>query len=771
MQTRSLVFPLVLLAVVFCVGPGALHADDTVPPTVVGTNPPNGATGVSRALPIVAIIFSEPMNTSANDLASDFPEASPSWSPDKKTLYLTRTDQSSLLEQGYTYSFTLNGMSQNFRDVAGNPLPRTDFSFTVGSDTTVPAVVSTSPANGATGVSRSLAQVSITFSEEMWSGYSITSWDTSFPAYTVSWSQDKKTAYLARNDQQTPLASGGTYTFILNPAGYLNFRDLQYCYLPQTTFSFTTAIDPGVPTVVSTDPANGATGVSRDLATVSITFSEEMNGGVSVTSNFPPVSISWSADKRTVSLTRTDLQTRLIAENTYTFTLNPGGTTSFQDTQGNPLPETRFSFMTAAPDDYELIKVPAAASKGFEWPYYLCIPKALSKNTILLVEPNNTGTSSDDQAVHDAAALSLVSWRADFAVRLGAPLLVPTFPRPINPPAPEPGGIYTQALDRYSLLTDAIVNGGSIERIDLQLIAMIRDAQERLAASGFRVDEKVFMMGFSASGAFTSRFTMLHPEIIQAAAPGSPGGWPLAPVSEWWGGTPLPYPVGIADVQSLTGQPVDLAGVKRVPQYIYVGDQDTNDALDTRGFPQDEKDVICANLNCNSYPYLFNRWPIAEEMYESAGIYNEFVIYPGVTHTITAQMFEDILQFFKKNRPIFADIKANAADGPVTVSTYDTLSISVTLDNMQRGDHADWWLAANTPFGLYFYTFSGWTSNLQPAYQGPLLQCPSFEVVNMPASVLPAGVYTFFFGVDTVMDGSLTMGNAYYDFVRVNVVK
>lgn len=620
------------------------YADDTAAPTVVATNPPNRATGVSRALPIVSITFSEPMHTSGVDLAADF-SASLSWSPDQRTLFLTRSDQPNLLDQGGIYSFILNGLSPNFRDVAGNPLPRSELSFTVGSDTTIPSVVSTSPADGATGVSRDRVQVSITFSEAMGSGHSIT---CNFPAYTVSWSQDRRTAYLARNDQQTPLMSGFEYTFTLNPAGYLNFRDLQYNYLPQTAFSFTAAVDPNAPVVVSTSPADGATGVSRDRAQVSITFSEPMNGGVSYSSNFPLATISWSSDMRTVYLRRTDLQTRLIAENTYTFTLNSGGSTSFRDAEGNPLTETRFSFTTGPPDDYELIKAPAAPSKGFEWPYYLSIPKDLSKQTVILVLPNNTGTVSDDWAVHDAAALSLVKWISDFAVRLDVPLLVPTFPRPINPWIP--GGIYTHALDRESLVTEAVLPEGSIQRVDLQLIAMIGDAQARLAARGFRVDKRVFMMGFSASGAFTSRFTMLHPEIVRAAAPGSPGGWPLAPVSRWWGGTSLRYPVGIADVRSLTGKAVDLAEVKRVPQYIYVGDQDTNDALDTRNFPQSEIDVICDHLNCNPAPYISERWPISEELYRSVGIFNQFVVYPGVAHSITPEMFEDIFQFFMKNR-------------------------------------------------------------------------------------------------------------------------
>jgi hypothetical protein len=123
------------------------------------------------------------------------------------------------------------------------------------------------------------------------------------------------------------------------------------------------------------------------------------------------------------------------------------------------------------------------------------------------------------------------------------------------------------------------------------------------------------------------------------------------------------------------------------------------------------------------------------------------------------------------NPPVNPDIKANGSDGPVGLFPQDTLSITVALDNNGRTDNADWWLAASTPLGLYFYTFSGWTANPQPTYQGPLFNLPLFEVVNMPASVLPAGTHTFFFGVDTVMDGKITMENPYYDFVEVNVVK
>ena len=242
-----------------------------------------------------------------------------------------------------------------------------------------------------------------------------------------------------------------------------------------------------------------------------------------------------------------------------------------------------------------------------------------------------------------------MKWWTDFAIELDVPLLVPTFPRPATPAVP--GGIYTHALDRYSLETDIEIEGHSLQRIDLQLIAMIRDAQERLSAMGFKMDKKVFIKGFSASGAFTSRFAALHPEIVRAAAPGSPGGWPLAPVATWWN-IPLRYPVGVSDVETLTGKPFNLPAFRKVPQYIYVGDYDQNDALDTREFPQAEIDVICSHLDCRPAPYISDRWSISETMYESAGVMNTFAIYPGVAHIISDEMYEDLLKFFEAHKPL-----------------------------------------------------------------------------------------------------------------------
>ncbi len=425
------------------------------------------------------------------------------------------------------------------------------------------------------------------------------------------------------------------------------------------------------PTVVSTYPANGATNVSRSINVISVTFSKAMNtGGVSIgSSGWGSSAWGYGNQDKTFYYTRINDLAKLAAGAAITFTLNGQGTTGFQDTSGNPLQTYTFSFTIG--NDSELQRIDANPGKGFYWPYFLSIPTSVGPSSVLLVEPNNSGTWSDDPAFHETAARNLILSRSDFATDLGVPLLVPTFPRPINPQAPEPGGIYTQALDRYSLYLPSLpVN---LQRIDLQLIAMIKDAKERLAAMGHRMDRKVFFMGFSASGAFVSRFSALHPEIVKAAAPGSPGGWPIAPVGQW-SATTLPYPVGVFDVEQLVGKPFDLETFKKVPKYIYVGDVDTNDALDVRDMPQ-YKNQICALLDCSTRPFISSRWPIAEQMYNSVGASGQFVVYPGVVHTITTRMFDNLHTFFEQNKSPWISNSANAlidfdADGKSDTAVY-----------------------------------------------------------------------------------------------------
>jgi hypothetical protein len=115
------------------------------------------------------------------------------------------------------------------------------------------------------------------------------------------------------------------------------------------------------------------------------------------------------------------------------------------------------------------------------------------------------------------------------------------------------------------------------------------------------------------------------------------------------------------------------------------------------------------------------------------------------------------------------DIKANGYDGPVSIPEGDPISITIELDpGIYPGIQADWWCAADTPFGWYYYDDTGtWLPGFYVSYQGPLFTLtPPFEVLSM--SGLPIGGYTFYFGVDGNRNGNLDEP-LYYDSVEVSI--
>ena len=511
------------------------------------------------------------------------------------------------------------------------------YRIAIGAGTGLPLVIATDPANGATSVSPEIEKMSVTFDRPMDTTVAVEA-DSNWGASFSLWSNDYRTVEIYRLSPQTPLPSQSTIHFTLNPGGD-GFCDLEGRILPAYALEFTTGtVDIAGPHVVSSFPASGATSVDPYIDTVEFRFNEPMmpTGGF-FSQGWWPWTLTWSADGMTAYAQRATAGTPLYS---HTVIISPFG---FRAIDGEELavPYT-LQFTTADPLTQRLEANP---EKGFYWPYYLVIPEVIQQPGTLLVEPNNTGTWGDDPWFHESAALSLLRWRGTFAVELGCPLLIPVFPRPQNPAAPEPGGIYVHALDRYSLSDQ----WSGLERIDLQIVAMIDDALERLETMGHSMDTRVFMMGFSASGAFTSRFSILHPERLKAAAAGSPGGWPLAPVASWQS-TQLPYPMGVQDVLDLTGEAFDQGAFQQVPLYIYVGGSDTNDALDFRGMSTAQADAIKQLFNYPNDRLLANRWPLAESMYTSVGANATFVVYPGVGHTITEQMFEDLLNFFVANR-------------------------------------------------------------------------------------------------------------------------
>lgn len=276
----------------------------------------------------------------------------------------------------------------------------------------------------------------------------------------------------------------------------------------------------------------------------------------------------------------------------------------------------------------------ARVSAQFYWPYLLYMPTE-NRAPFLLVAPNNTGFSTGDSQVLAASGMCTVKDITGLADHLGTPVLVPLFPRPSVPG--EEGNLYLHALTRASLVTGV----KEYARVDLQLIAMVNDASSVLARQGVKLSHRVLLSGFSASGSFVSRFAMIHPDRVLAVASGSPGGWPIVPVAKD-GDAVLPYPVGIADLQSLTGTIPDMGSLRRVAWFFFLGGDDKNDSVPCRdSFSCSDEALIFQRFGST----LQTRWTQAERLYREKGLNARFKPYPGVAHEVSSDMQKDIEAF------------------------------------------------------------------------------------------------------------------------------
>lgn len=286
-----------------------------------------------------------------------------------------------------------------------------------------------------------------------------------------------------------------------------------------------------------------------------------------------------------------------------------------------------------------LIIVNKNPKKGFYHDYLLFIPKKtpLNKKIFLLVEPNNTGKTSDSIEVHKQYAIDLASVSSvgnNVATELHIPLLVPIFPRPASQEL-----IYTHALDRDVILEKSI----ELKRLDLQLLAMIKDAKIILNAMDIKTASKVLMNGFSASATFTNRFSFIHPEAIKALAIGGFNGELILPQSEI-NDIKLNYPIGTNDFQELFEKPFDANKYKSITQLIYMGSLDDNDAVQfDDAYDDKERKIINENLGS----HVQGRYLKCQKIYQENNIAPIFKTYENIGHWTTSEMNLEVIKFFQ----------------------------------------------------------------------------------------------------------------------------
>jgi hypothetical protein len=327
---------------------------DVIPPTVLSVSPPNGSTNVATGT-TVQVAFSEPMDPlTITSSTITLKNTSTSAVIPATVVYNAGTNSATLTPSGplsnstqYTVTVTTGA-----KDASGNPLAAqfvSSFTTIPIPDTTAPTIITRSPANGATGVATNTV-VTIQFSEPMdqttINSTNIKLTDSLSAAVPGAVTYDLLTN-TAKFTPTSALNNNAKYTVTVTTG----VKDLAGNQLAaQSTSTFTTALDTTAPTILSTSPVNGATGVAVS-SVVTVTFSEAMdqttingtNFKLNVTTGGAVVAgiVSYNTTSHVATFTP---NSALTANTNYTATV----TTGVKDSAGNPLAvNATFSFTTA----------------------------------------------------------------------------------------------------------------------------------------------------------------------------------------------------------------------------------------------------------------------------------------------------------------------------------------------------------------------------------------------------------------------------------------
>jgi hypothetical protein len=161
---------------------------------------------------------------------------------------------------------------------------------------------------------------------------------------------------------------------------------------------------------------------------------------------------------------------------------------------------------------------------------------------------------------------------------------------------------------------------------------------------GIKVESKIFMNGFSASGTFTNRFSLIHPDKIQALAVGGFNGKLMVPQNEL-NGVKLNYPIGTNDFYNLFGKTLDIKTYKQIPQLIYMGKLDDNDAVQfDDAYSEEERKIINENLGFD----VQGRYLACQKIYNEHHLNVTFKTYETVGHWTTSEVNLEVIKFFMK---------------------------------------------------------------------------------------------------------------------------
>ncbi len=213
---------------------------------------------------------------------------------------------------------------------------------------------------------------------------------------------------------------------------------------------------------------------------------------------------------------------------------------------------------------YRIMFMNSDSGKGINMRWMMAIPLVSDMNSQIMFESINI----ESDRVTDLLEVGLKTGMAliDRTRDNPCPLVVPWVPSEVKGP-------YYQQLSRDCF---ELSSNSPNYRVDEQVLRIIDAAKGILSGMGIRVQDKIFLNGYSASGVFAQRFALIHPEVVDTACIGGASGSIPVPTGE------IGYPIGVEDYSELFGKSFDMNEYLKIKFRYYVGELETvNKAIES----------------------------------------------------------------------------------------------------------------------------------------------------------------------------------------------
>lgn len=216
--------------------------------------------------------------------------------------------------------------------------------------------------------------------------------------------------------------------------------------------------------------------------------------------------------------------------------------------------------------NYHIFCIPPNAERGINIPSIIIVPQNDTIYNQVVLQVNDCDVNNLPEMIINGGIVG--NQLMAITKESYAPMVIPLLP------AMTENGIYFQQLSKECFeLPDTDI----YYRIDEQVIRIINEAKTILEGKfGIKSSDKIFLNGYSSSAVFAQRFSLIHPEMIEAACIGGAIGSIPVPSRS------IGYPIGIEDFEKLFGKKFNMDAYSKIKFRYYVGELETAMKADNR---------------------------------------------------------------------------------------------------------------------------------------------------------------------------------------------